>query len=52
MKQFILIAAMVMTTTSAAMAADPVIGLYKTQPGDDGNYGHVETANAAKRFAA
>ena len=22
--------------------ADPVIGLYKTQPGDDGNYGHVE----------
>ena len=22
--------------------ADPVLGLYKTQPGDDGNYGHVE----------
>ena len=23
-------------------AADPVVGMYKTQPGDDGNYGHVE----------
>ena len=22
--------------------ADPVLGLYKTQPGDDGNYGHVQ----------
>ena len=25
-----------------AFAADPVVGLYKTQPGDDGNFGHVE----------
>lgn len=22
--------------------ADPVLGTYKTQPGDDGNFGHVE----------
>ena len=26
----------------AAMAADPVVGMYKTQPGDDGAFGHVE----------
>lgn len=25
-----------------ALAADPVLGMYKTQPGDDGNFGHVE----------
>ncbi len=25
-----------------ALAADPVLGLYKTQPGDNGNYGHVQ----------
>ncbi len=24
------------------MAADPVVGLYKTQPDDNGNFGHVE----------
>ena len=37
-----------MTTVCAALiagpalAADPVLGVYKTQPGDDGNYGHVQ----------
>lgn len=25
-----------------ALAADPVVGMYKTQPGDDGHFGHVE----------
>ena len=37
------------TTLAASIAmlatpalADPVLGLYKTQPGDNGNYAHVE----------
>lgn len=25
-----------------AFAADPIIGMYKTQPGDNGNFAHVE----------
>ena len=35
-----------LAATAIALAtpalADPVLGLYKTQPGDDGNYAHVE----------
>lgn len=34
-------AALALTLATPALA-DPVLGLYKTQPGDDGNYGHVE----------
>ena len=30
------------TVLATPALADPVLGLYKTQPGDDGNYGHVE----------
>ena len=36
---FVIIA---VTFASQAFAADPVLGLYKTQPGDSGNYAHVE----------
>lgn len=28
-------------SASMALAADPVLGTWKTQPGDDGNYAHV-----------
>ena len=28
--------------SAGAAAADPVVGLWKTQPDDDGNFGHVE----------
>ncbi len=35
------LAAAAITLATPALA-DPVLGLYKTQPGDDGNYGHVE----------
>ena len=30
------------TALALPAMADPVLGMYKTQPGDDGNYGHVE----------
>ncbi|MXQ06616.1 DUF2147 domain-containing protein [Alphaproteobacteria bacterium GH1-50] len=35
-------AALLAITLATPALADPVLGLYKTQPGDDGNYGHVE----------
>lgn len=36
------LAAAAILASTPALAADPVIGTYKTQPGDDGNYGHVD----------
>lgn len=41
MKQTILAAAMILATTGVAMA-DPVEGLWKTQPGETGGYLHVQ----------
>jgi len=38
----LLAAAAVALIAGPALAADPVIGTYKTQPGDNGNYAHVE----------
>ena len=40
MKRFSLAAVALLLATP--VFADPVVGLYKTQPGDDGNFGHVE----------
>lgn len=40
MKRFTLAALALMIATPAI--ADPVLGLYKTQAGDDGRFGHVE----------
>ena len=40
MKRLTLAALAIMIATPSF--ADPVLGLYKTQPGDDGNFGHVE----------
>lgn len=37
-----LVAAVTILVATPAMAADPVVGLFKTQPGDAGNYAHVE----------
>ena len=34
--------ATVFALAATTATADPVLGVYKTQPGDDGNYGHVE----------
>ena len=42
MKPFALTAALLALATPAL--ADPVEGTWKTQPGDDGNYAHVEIA--------
>lgn len=42
MKRFALIAAATFLATAAS--ADPVSGTWKTQPGDDGAYGHVTVA--------
>jgi uncharacterized protein (DUF2147 family) len=41
MKLFTLTAAAVLLTAGAALA-DPIVGTWKTQPGDDGNYAHVD----------
>lgn len=40
MKRFSLAAVALLVATP--VFADPVVGMYKTQPGDDGNFGHVE----------
>lgn len=42
MTRFALIAAV--TLLAGAASADPVAGTWKTQPGDDGAYGHVTVA--------
>lgn len=48
MKRFALAAAL-MALGTAAFAADPVEGTWKTKPDDNGNYGHVKvTACGAK----
>ncbi len=36
------ITALAISLAGPAFAADPVLGLYKTQPGDTGKYAHVE----------
>ena len=41
MKLKLTIAAMLVALAGAA-SADPVLGLYKTQPGDNGRFAHVE----------
>lgn len=41
MKSCLWIAA-ALAALAAPAAADPVLGMYKTQPGDDGHYGHVQ----------
>ena len=41
MKSKLALAATLISLAAPAFA-DPVLGMYKTQPGDDGNYGHVE----------
>ena len=40
--KFKLALAAALTAFALPAMADPVLGMYKTQPGDDGNYGHVE----------
>ena len=36
------LAALVSVVAMPVMAADAVLGMYKTQPGDEGNYAHVQ----------
>jgi uncharacterized protein (DUF2147 family) len=36
------LAALVFALATPAFAADPVLGLFKTEPGDSGSFGHVE----------
>ena len=42
MKLHAFLAAIITLAAAPVAAQDAVVGLYKTQPGDDGNYGHVE----------
>ena len=36
------LAALALVAATPAFAADPAVGTYKTQPDDNGNFGHVE----------
>jgi uncharacterized protein (DUF2147 family) len=42
MKFKMTLAAIAVALATPALAADPVLGIYKTQPGDDGKFGFVE----------
>jgi len=42
MRRILFPAALALALAGPAFAADPVLGLYKTQPGDDGHFGYVE----------
>ena len=44
MKSSILLAAALAVTASMAQASDPVEGVWKTTPDDNGNFGHIEVA--------
>jgi uncharacterized protein (DUF2147 family) len=37
-----ILASALLALVTPALAADPVVGLYQTQPGDTGSYAHVE----------
>lgn len=41
-KSNFLAAALMLGLATPALAADPALGLYQTQPDDNGNFGHVE----------
>lgn len=49
MKRLALGLAVALATTTAAFAADPIEGLWKTQP-DDGAYAHVQIAPCGAAF--
>lgn len=49
MKIFV-IAAAVMISAGAAWAADPVEGVWKTKPDDNGNFGHVKVVPCGAAF--
>lgn len=44
MKTLMTVTAALVLSAGAAIA-DPVEGLWKTQPGDDGNYGHIKVSS-------
>ncbi|WP_371226427.1 DUF2147 domain-containing protein [Roseovarius sp. 2305UL8-3] len=49
MKSFAIAAAALMISTGAAFA-DPILGTWKTQPGDDGNYGLVTISKCGSQI--
>lgn len=49
MKKLLVGAAALVLTASAAMA-DPVVGTWKTQPGDDGAFGHVNISTCGEQI--
>jgi len=49
MKKFTLAVAALALSTGAALA-DPVVGIWKTQAGDDGNYGHVTISKCGSQI--
>ena len=49
MKRFVLIAGLVMSA-GAAQAADPVEGVWKTKPDDNGNFGYVKVVPCGPAF--
>jgi uncharacterized protein (DUF2147 family) len=46
----LMLAALIAVAGSAAFAADPVEGVWKTKPDDNGNFGHVEVKPCGPAF--
>ncbi len=49
MRKFALTAAVVLGVAAPALA-DPVEGVWKTQPGDEGNYAHVQISSCGSKI--
>lgn len=49
MKKLAISAAVIFCTTSMALA-DPIVGTWKTEPGDDGNYGLVTISQCGEQI--
>ncbi|WP_120500689.1 DUF2147 domain-containing protein [Roseovarius sp. EL26] len=50
MKKIALAASLVLLSAGSAFAADPVTGLWKTQPGDTGGYAHVQVSECGSNI--
>lgn len=50
MTRITMIAAVTAFLASSALAADPAVGIWKTQPDDNGNFGHVKIAECGAKI--
>lgn len=50
MKKPLIMAAAMIFAAGAALAADPLVGTWKTTPDDNGNYGHIDVKPCGDAF--